>query len=151
MPPPANCFKLNYDGASRGNPSKFGAGIVIMDSDANIVKESCKTLLVGMDNKAELESLNMGLDLARYLQINSFIIEGDSMVILHVVSSQKTYVSQLQYLLDKVLIQLKWFNVFSLSHCYKEANSIADYLANKAIDEQLPFKGFSKEDFPLIK
>lgn len=35
--PPSIKFRFNYDGSSRGNPSKYGIGVVISNFDAKIL------------------------------------------------------------------------------------------------------------------
>lgn len=89
LPPPHNCFKLNYDGASRGNPGNSSAGTIIIDENSKILKTVCKILPVGSNNYAEMEALSMGLEVAITLGIKEIIIEGDSMVTYQALINKK--------------------------------------------------------------
>lgn len=149
-PPPSNWFKISYDGASRGNPRKSGVGAVISDENSNIIKEVCKTLPIGTNNYAELEALSMGLDIAISLGIKDIIIEGDSMVTFQAVSNKKTHVWTLQYILDKILLQLNFFTSYIISHVYRECNGVVDFLANKAIDNQVSYGEFEDNLIPTF-
>jgi hypothetical protein len=80
-PPPGFC-KLNFDGASKGNPGPAGFGAVLRDSTGQI-----KYLLAGhlghdSNNSTELWGLIRGIQLASDLNMTHLIIEGDSKVII---------------------------------------------------------------------
>jgi ribonuclease HI len=112
-------------------------GILIINACSKVVKYSYKVLPMGMNNCVELEALSMGLDLAIILGIKDIIIEGDSMVTFHMVTNKKSYVWSLQYLLDKILLQLNSFTSYIISLCYRDVNGVENYLENKAINEHI--------------
>ncbi|GLJ19097.1 hypothetical protein SUGI_0342960 [Cryptomeria japonica] len=73
---PPGFAKLNYDGASRGNPGISGARAVIRNSDGNIIRAACKKLPLDSNNVAEIEALLHGLTLATFINIPNIIVEG---------------------------------------------------------------------------
>ncbi|GLJ36653.1 hypothetical protein SUGI_0737390 [Cryptomeria japonica] len=134
---PPGFAKLNYDGASRGNPGIFGAGVVIRNSDGNIIRAAYKKLPPDSNNVVEIEALLHGLTLATFMNIPSIIVEGDSKVVFNIVSSRQTSSWKLRYRLDMVLDKLTSFQSFEIKHCFREANMLANVLANKVIDDPI--------------
>ncbi|XP_059068651.1 uncharacterized protein LOC131859122 [Cryptomeria japonica] len=145
---PQFSFKLNFDGDAKGNPGKSGIGVVLFDHNTMIVKAVGKFIGVGSNNSAEFQTLSFGLDLAISLGIKDIIIEGDSMLVFQSVSTKKCASWHLQYLLDRILAQLKCFSTFTISHCYREINVIADYLANRAVVESAEYLEVPPWDIP---
>lgn len=82
------------------------------------------------------------------LGIKDLIIEGDSMVIIQCVMKKKSNCWNLQYILDPILQKLELFESFLVSHCYREVNKIADYLANLAIDSNANQREVGFEEIP---
>lgn len=139
LPPPASKFKLNFDGASHGNLGKYAIGIVVSDEKAGIIKAQCQCIAYGTNNVAELHALSTGLDLLLSLHLLDVVIEGDSQVAFYMVTNHSSHSWHLKYWLDRILAQLELFNSFTMVHCYREANKVADFLANKALDEDIQF------------
>lgn len=44
----------------------------------------------------------------------------------------------LKYMMDFILVQLEEFSKYTIAHCFRESNVMAEFLANKAINENLP-------------
>jgi ribonuclease HI len=76
-PPPLDCFKLNFDGASRGNPGPAGFGAVLRDHMGKIIHMIAGFLGENTNNVAELTSLVRGLQTAVHHQYHRLVIEGD--------------------------------------------------------------------------
>ena len=81
-----------------------------------------------------------GISLSISMNIPNVIIEGDSMVFYCIFSSRKTSSWKLRYRLDLVLQQLTSFQTFEIKHCFREVNTIADFLAKKATDDPSPLQ-----------
>ncbi|XP_059064794.1 uncharacterized protein LOC131856862 [Cryptomeria japonica] len=137
LPPPASKVKLNFDGASHGNPSNSTIGIVVSDDKAGIIKAQCQCIAYGTNNVVELHALSTGLDLLLSLHLLDVVIEGDSQVVFYMVTNRSSHSWHLKYWLDRILDQLDLFNSFTMVHCFREANKVADFLANKALDEDI--------------
>jgi hypothetical protein len=82
-PPPADFFKLNFDGASKGNPGAAGFGAVIRNQQGSILLLTAGNLGHTTNNAAELWGLTTGLQLALKHHFNKLIVEGDSQIILN--------------------------------------------------------------------
>ncbi|XP_057815151.2 uncharacterized protein LOC131028820 [Cryptomeria japonica] len=80
-PPPQFAFKLNFDGASKGNPGKSGIGVVIFYHTSKIIKAVGKYIGLISNNVAKFQVLSFGLELAISLNIKDIVIEGDSMLV----------------------------------------------------------------------
>ncbi|XP_059066239.1 uncharacterized protein LOC131857574 [Cryptomeria japonica] len=148
-PPPFPSFKIQFDGASKGNPGRSGFGVVIFHHSSKIIKAVGKHIGQGTNNVAEFQALSFGLDLALSLNIKDIVIEGDSMVVFQVVVAKKCLSWHLQYFSDHILVQLKCFSTFSISHCFREINVIVDFLVNKVIAEDADFLEVSPSDIPI--
>lgn len=147
-PPPQGHFKLNFDGASRGNPGLAGVVMVIYDHKVRIVQARCHVIGFKSNNCAKFFALSFGLDMAISLGIKDLIIEGDSMVIIQSVMKKKSNCWKLQYILDHILQKLDFFDSFFISHYYREVNKIADCLANLAIDSEANIWEVSVDKIP---
>lgn len=133
-PPPLGKFKLNFDGASCGNLDLAGVGMMIFYHHIYIIQARCHTIGTQTNNFFEFKALSLGLELAISLGIKDLIIKGDSLVIIQSLLKRNSHCWQLQYLLDHILQQLEFFDSFFITHCYREINTVADFLANLAID-----------------
>ncbi|XP_059068658.1 uncharacterized protein LOC131859127 [Cryptomeria japonica] len=112
LPPPVSKVKLNFDGASRGNPGKSAIGIVVSDARAAIISTQCKCIAYGTNNVVELHALSLGLDLLLLLYLLDVVIEGDSQVVFYMVTNRSSHSWHLKYWLNKILDQLVLFNSF---------------------------------------
>lgn len=75
-------LKLNFDGASKGNPDQAGFRCVICDHNSNVIRASCKPMGICNAIKAETFSLLMGLRDMQKLGCSSYLVEGDSKVVV---------------------------------------------------------------------
>ncbi|XP_059070903.1 uncharacterized protein LOC131861136 [Cryptomeria japonica] len=147
--PCGHCGRRFYPAATvNGNPGKSGIGVVIFEHNSKIVKVVGKSIGIGSNNVAEFQALSFGLDLAISLDIKDIIMEGDSMLVFQLDFAKKCVSWHLQYLLERILAQLKHFYTFTISHYYREINVIADYLANRAIVECVEYLEVPPRDIP---
>lgn len=136
--PPSNMFQLNFDGASKGNPGKEGFGGVFRDHYG--IPQLIFLGSKGWDsnNSAELEGLWRGLTLAQDKSFFPLIIEGDSQIIINMVTklmqgspihkvSSSWRMAQRLELIDKWLSQ---HQAISFKHTKREGNKLVDFLAN---------------------
>jgi ribonuclease HI len=137
-PPPEGYIKLNFDGASKGNPGAAGYGIVFRDHRGHILIISAGSLGHSTNNNAELWGLLKGLNLARKNGFTKLIVEGDSQIIINILRRMLNGVHPdrlapswrlslgLQILSD--LLQPN--QAIIPSHIRRKANQVADDLAN---------------------
>jgi ribonuclease HI len=117
---------LYADGAARGNPGPAGAGAALVNEEGHVVAEAMRHLGHATNNVAEYTALIIGLEAARAHDVQDLEIRMDSKRIKH---------PNLKPLAVQAGALLASFPKRTLRHIPREANAIADALANRAIDE----------------
>ena len=82
-PPPPRWYKLNFDGASRGNPGQSGIGCIINNEDGKWILKRAKLIKPTSNKLAKLEALLEGIKLCIKLGLTKVIIEGDSHIVIN--------------------------------------------------------------------
>ncbi len=128
-------YHIYVDGASRGNPGKAGAGAVIKNPDGTIARKLKSYLGIVTNNTAEYGALIMALEAARSMHIKEVSVFADSELMVRQINGQyKVKSEDLRPLFNKAAGLIAAFEKFRISHVPREKNSIADGLANEAID-----------------
>ena len=131
----AGRHELYVDGASRGNPGPAGAGALIKDPSAKVVRRLKKFLGRTTNNVAEYSALVLGLEAARSMGIDRISVFADSELIVKQLNGvYKVKSEDLRPLYEKASALSKGFKEFSIKHIYREKNAAADALSNEAID-----------------
>ncbi|KAG2318293.1 hypothetical protein Bca4012_069424 [Brassica carinata] len=135
---------IEFDGASKGNPGKAGAGAVLRSSHDNSVlfylREGVGT---ATNNVAEYRALILGLKSALAKGFKNVRVQGDSMLVcMQVQDAWKTKHPKMAELCKQAKELMKQFKSFHIQHIDREFNSVADAQANHAIN--LP-EGQTKE------
>ena len=130
-------YYLYSDGACRGNGSKnsvAGAGAVIYNGEK--IKSVSSYLGKGItNNEAEYQALILGLEEAMELGIEHIKAHVDSKLVCEqVLGNWKVNKSELAVLCDKVCKLVKRFDSFEIVHILRHKNTVADGLANEALD-----------------
>jgi ribonuclease HI len=133
-PPPPGWLKLNFDGASRGNPGKSGAGFILRNHLGHWVAKKATTLGVTTNNLAELEAVSEGLTFCNKNKIPKLIIEGDSQIILNALRKRVTPNWKINSKLEEVVKKLDLLEEVIIQHIFREGNTEADKLANEGAD-----------------
>jgi ribonuclease HI len=76
-------IKLNFDGASKGNPGVTGFGAVFRDHLGNILLINVGSLGHTTKNVVELWGLTRGLQLVIEHNFTKLAVEGDSLIIIN--------------------------------------------------------------------
>ena len=129
-------YKLQFDGASKGNPGICGAGFVIYRDNTTIERGYAMMSLKNTNNFAEYSALLLGIKKVIELEIKDIIVEGDSELIIKQLN--KVYDVKSPNLLpiyDKIIEELMFFDSFKFKHIKRGKNVLADKLANHAIKE----------------
>ena len=123
-----------FDGASRGNPGKAGAGALMINSDGKVVWEKALFLGEKTNNEAEYMALITLLKAAKEQGIRSLSVFGDSKLVISQVSRQ--WKINLPHL--RLLAQEAWTLSEGMDISYhwipREKNKRADILSNEGID-----------------
>jgi len=137
-PPPEGYIKLNFDGASKGNLGDAGYRTVFRDHRGHIVIISAGSLGHSTNNNAELWGLLNGLRIARANGLTKLIVEGDSQLIINILSRMLNGVHpdrlapswRLSLGLQILSDLLQPDQAIIPSHIRGKANQVADELAN---------------------
>ncbi|KAL9188832.1 hypothetical protein ACHAXT_007210 [Thalassiosira profunda] len=134
---PDKTYVLRFDGGSRGNPGRAGAGMVLYDGDDGAEVWSGSQYLgeKNTNNEAEYMGLITGLQCARSLGVEHVVVQGDSQLILRQVEGTYQVKSpSLKEYYDEAVAMRKEFASFQTSHIERARNARADALANEAMD-----------------
>jgi ribonuclease HI len=122
-----------FDGASRGNPGKSGAGACLTDGE-NVIWECAEYLGVKTNNEAEYSALIRLLEEARARKLTEIEIRGDSkLVVCQLKREWKINLPHLRELASKAWELMDGMSV-KLIWVPRKENCLADALSNKAID-----------------
>ena len=154
---PTQCFLMQFDGGSRGNPGAGGCGVVIFTPQQHApgsgfpasgsapphrepIYEAYKFDHGPVTNNAmEYEGLLMGLAAAARMGVRRLVLEGDSQLVVR--QLEGSYAVHAEHLRERHAAARAFMNTTScfeyvgIRHVYREANARADGLANLAMDE----------------
>lgn len=131
-------FILYIDGASRGNPGRAGAGVLMTNGSGGKVVEMSRYLGHKTNNEAEYWALLLGLREAKRLGGKSIHIFTDSELIERQVKGlYRVKNLNLKGLHKMVTQNLKEFSSFDIKSIPREQNQEADHLANQAIQRRI--------------
>ncbi|KAL6558441.1 hypothetical protein OROMI_018791 [Orobanche minor] len=123
-------WKLNSDGASKGNPGISGAGGVIRDHLGSPCLMFSEFLGERSNNYAELYAIWRGLEFCLQRNFIKVWVECDSTLALRMINNRGKSNWHLHGLLIKIWTIIDKMEV-RFSHIYREGNVIADWLANQ--------------------
>lgn len=132
--PPKGWKKLNFEGASRGNPGKDGIGCIVKLENGDWIIKRAKHMGIIMNNIVELEALREGLKLTLNNNITKLIIEGDSQIILNAIRKHQTPNWVMNAKLESVLCLIDQFEEIQIQHIFCEGNVEADKLAIEGVE-----------------
>jgi ribonuclease HI len=123
---------LYFDGCSKGNPGRAGAGAVIYDSEMKEIWSSA--VFVGANstnNEAEYTGLLIGLRKAVEMGITHLLVRGDSQLIVRQMNKEYKVKSVLLKPMHLEAVELaNAINQIQYEHVYREFNKRADELSN---------------------
>ena len=128
------------DGGSRGNPGPSAIGAVVYDAtsdDELILAEVSECIGVATNNVAEYKAMLAGLDAALALGATTITVRADSKLLIEQLKGNyKVKHPNLQPLHADAAKKVKRFDRVTLEHVRREYNTVADALANRALDAQ---------------
>lgn len=128
-------LKLYTDGGARGNPGPAGIGVVIFDEQENLVAEISKYVGETTNNQAEYKALIAGLDKAKELGASELDVFLDSKLVVKQLNREyRVKDKDLAPLFVQVYNISLGFKKIIFKHIFREKNSQADKLVNKALD-----------------
>ncbi|MDY6780910.1 MAG: ribonuclease HI family protein [Halobacteria archaeon] len=123
-----------FDGASRGNPGEAAVGYVVTQGSA-VVKKGSERIGEATNNEAEYEALIRGVEAAHELGYDEVEAVGDSQLVVNQVKGDwDCNAENLEPLLRRLRETTEGLDGFEIRHVPREANDVADGLANEAFD-----------------
>ena len=123
-----------FDGASRGNPGKAGAGALLINEEGKVVWEASRFLGDKTNNEAEYMALIMLLKAAKDHGGSSLRVFGDSKLVVSQISRQwKINLPHLRLLAREAWDLAEGMDI-SYNWIPREENKRADMLSNEGID-----------------
>ncbi len=123
------------DGAARGNPGPAGIGVQIVDDDGVVVAEIAEGIGETTNNVAEYTGVVRALELARDLGATEVHLLLDSKLIVEQLSGRwRVKDAKLIPLWAAARQTLHGFRRWTATHVPRAQNTVADALANEAID-----------------
>lgn len=130
-----DAYLMYADGASRGNPGPSSIGAVVYDPEGETVAEVSEVIGETTNNVAEYRALIAGLEAARDLGVRRIRVCLDSLLLVRQVRGEyRVKAPGLQPLHRRVRVLMLEFEGFSIEHVRREKNTVADGLANAALD-----------------
>jgi len=130
------------DGGSRGNPGEAGAGVYLPG-----VAHIAEYLGTGTNNYAEYSALLIALRFAVYTKCTELKVMADSELVVKQINGEyKVKNEGIQVLHAAAMRWIALIPEFSIHHVYREDNTEADKLANKAMDTRKNSVVFDKID-----
>lgn len=129
-------LKIYIDGASKGNPGKSGAGIVIYQ-DGRIVKKIANYIGTATNNIAEYMALIYALEEGLLLKAKSLEINTDSQLLARQLNKiYKVRHEGIKIFYNQALKLLSGFEKVVINHIRREENILADKLATQAVKKK---------------
>ena len=132
---PKSEYLLQFDGCSKGNPGKSGAGAVIYNFENEIWGKSIFVGNKNTNNEAEYNGLIIGLTEAKNMGIKNLHVEGDSLLVIKQMQGEYKVKSNKLLDLHKQAKELaNSFETITFNHIYRNNNKRADELSNLGIE-----------------
>ncbi|XP_059067703.1 uncharacterized protein LOC131858471 [Cryptomeria japonica] len=125
---------MNFDEASKGNPSASSIGCVVRDHNGFFIGKMARSIPPNTNNIAKFKALLLGLSECSSRGTKHLVVEGDSTIAINAVKTMRLPNWRLQALLERILKELSRFDDFSCKHVYREANSEANALSKIVAD-----------------
>ena len=127
-------YKLYFDGCSKGNPGKAGAGAVIYKNNMEIFSISIFVGEKETNNVAEYTGLLIGLKEAVKLEIKDLVVNGDSQLVIKQMKGEYQVKAPNLIKLFTEAKQLEGeFEKIMFNHVYRTENKRADQLSNEGL------------------
>jgi ribonuclease HI len=137
-------YTLFFDGCSKGNPGKAGAGAVLYrtdDDNTELTEIWACAEFVGLkqtNNYAEYMGLILGLTEAVKKGLTNLLVKGDSLLIIKQMQGvYQVNAPHLQPLYQQAIALVKIIGRVEFEHVYRNKNKRADELANKPVVNDL--------------
>ncbi|ERM99686.1 uncharacterized protein LOC18427722 isoform X2 [Amborella trichopoda] len=126
---------LEFDGSSKGNPGRGGAGAILRTDDGRVICRMREGLGIVTNNVAEYRAVILGMKCALRKGVTQVQVQGDSkLVCMQIQNLWRTKHHNLIKLSKEAQELKKRFSYFQINHVDRDLNSEADALANSAVE-----------------
>ena len=136
-PPPSSLLKINFDSAVFKETEEVGLGVIVRDSHGKVLASLTEKIkLPSSSDEVEALAASRAITLAMDLNLPSFIVEGDSEVVISALRKEEESFSSFGHLISSIKHYLVYCNCISFSHTRRSGNSVTYFLAKfaKTID-----------------
>ena len=134
QPPPEGLYKANFDAAYFGNWSLAGIGVVVRDSEGEIIAALSQQIHEPHSvDAAEALACSRAVAFARELSLFSVIVEGDSMLVVQAVTNKRENLTLFGHVVKEIHGLCSSFTRISFQHVRREGNKLAHALARRAV------------------
>jgi len=123
--------KINTDGSFFSNDKRAGIGGIVRHDNGNIIIAFSIPVQCNGNNHAEILAVDYGIKWCINHGYNNLQIELDSLVIANMLRNKSTNNMKIKHIADRITNFLIGTN-HHFSHCFREANQVADFLAKNA-------------------
>ena len=128
---------LYCDGASRGNPGRASFGFALLDPSGTPIRQVGKAIGRATNNDAEYAGLVAGLEAAVEAGVRNLEVRLDSQLLVRqLLGEYRVKAPNLRPLHRHAVGLLTRFDQARVVHVPREQNTLADSLANAALDEK---------------
>ena len=134
LPPPDGFYKANFDAAYFGNSGIASIGVVVRDSEGEIIAALSQKIREPHSMDAtEALACRRAVVFARELSLFSVIVEGDSMRVMQAASNKRQNLTLFGHVIKEIHDSCSSFTMISFQHVRREGNKLAHALARRAI------------------
>ena len=120
---------MNTDGAARGNPGRAGCGGLIRSENRDWLGGFSRSIGCTSSFMAELWGLRDGLNLCYEMHLSAVDVQLDAKAVVQLLANSSSANICALPLLDDCRHLISQIGQVRISHCFREANSCADFLA----------------------
>jgi ribonuclease HI len=125
---------LFFDGCSKGNPGKSGAGAVLYKNNEEIWSKSLMVGIKQTNNYAEYMGLIIGLEEAVKQKLTHLTVKGDSLLVIKQMNGDyKVNSPNIIELYKQAIALASQIESVIFLHVYRKDNKRADALSNEAL------------------
>ncbi|XP_075079959.1 uncharacterized protein LOC142165266 [Nicotiana tabacum] len=132
--PSRGWIKVNTDGACRGNPGRSSIGFCIRDEAGDLIYAEGREISEGTNNESEVVAIVEALKMCKNLNYCRIWLQTDSMLLKNIIEESWKPPWYITEHVEEIL-RLKEQNTIKVTHIFREGNTLADHLANYALDE----------------
>ncbi|KAK9924950.1 hypothetical protein M0R45_033291 [Rubus argutus] len=131
--PPSGRLKINFDGAFCAELNSGGIGVIVRDDHGHCLAALHRSVKYAFSAfNVEVEACRVGMLFALEKGFNDFILETDSAVLANALTSLEEDFSDIGRIIGDCKDYLLAFTNVNVRHIYREANAVANRLAQIA-------------------